>query len=239
MRKPNLIYENDGYHYLHGEQAIDVPFTIKDVFDAEDVRTTRGSRILGRRMPDAGATAVRRLKEAGGILIGKTNPPEFALRAETNNLLFGRTVNSWKENLTPDGSRGGEATVIAASLSPLGVGSDLGGSNRLPSHYCGTVGLKATHGRVPLTGHWPELLVRHMHAGPLDHSMGDVAVALSVMSGPDRVNPYAPPVPPAQLAPLNAPISTERPMGADGVLEQGWRVAGSGGPTPAIRTEVW
>lgn len=190
---------------LHG-----VPFTIKDVFDTACVRTTRGSRLFERRVPDADATAVRRLKEAGGILLGKTNLPEFALRAETYNLLFGRTGNPWRNSLTPGGSSGGEGAAIAAGLSPLGVGSDLGGSNRLPAHYCGIVGLKATHGRVPLTGHWPELLARHMHAGLMARSVRDVATALSVMTGPDGLDPYALPVQPPQFLSLDAPLGSLR-----------------------------
>jgi aspartyl-tRNA(Asn)/glutamyl-tRNA(Gln) amidotransferase subunit A len=171
---------------LHG-----VPFTIKDVFDTQGVRTTRGSHIFKDRVPDKDATLVKRLKKAGGILLGKTNLPEFALSAETTNELFGRTVNPWNPDRTCGGSTGGEAAAIAAGLSPLGTGSDLGGSNRLPAHYCGIVGLKPTHGRIPLTGHWPELLARFMHAGPLARSVRDVALASSVMSGSDDQDPYA------------------------------------------------
>ena len=186
---------------LHG-----VPFTIKDVFDTKGLRTTRGSRLFEDRVPSTDATAVARLKRAGGILIGKTNLPEFALRAETSNLLFGRCENPWMEGRTPGGSSGGEASAIAAGLSPLGVGSDLGGSNRLPSHYCALVGLKATHGRVPLTGHWPELMVRFMHAGPIARTVRDVALALSVMAGPDGLDPYALPVPSPEFEDLGGPL---------------------------------
>lgn len=183
---------------LHG-----VPFTIKEVFDTKDVRTTRGSRLFEDRVPRADATLVGRLKAAGGILLGKTNVPEFALSAETTNLVFGRTVNPWNADLTSGGSSGGEAAAIAAGLSPLGVGSDLGGSNRLPAHYCGIVGLKATHGRVPLTGHWPQLMARHMHAGPLARSVRDVALAITILSGPDEVDPYAVPAPMPAFSNLN------------------------------------
>jgi aspartyl-tRNA(Asn)/glutamyl-tRNA(Gln) amidotransferase subunit A len=146
---------------LHG-----VPFTAKDCFDSQGLRTTRGSLIFADLVPATDSTAVRRLKEAGGILIGKTNLPEFALRAETFNKVFDRTLNPWNLERTPGGSSGGEAAAISAGLSPLGIGTDLGGSNRLPSHYCGIVGFKPTHGRIPLTGSWPELMCRHMHVGP-------------------------------------------------------------------------
>ena len=183
-----------------------VPFTIKDVFDTKGVRTTRGSRIFENRVPDADATLVKRLTEAGGILMGKTNNPEFALSAETNNELFGRTVNPWNTSRTCGGSSGGEGAAIGAGLSPLGVGSDLGGSNRLPAHYCGIVGFKPTHGRIPMTGHWPELLARYMHAGPLARSVRDVALATSIMCGPDDHDPYAVPAAMPNFSNLNDPL---------------------------------
>ena len=171
---------------LHG-----VPFTAKDCFDTQGVRTTRGSLIFADLVPAADATAVRRLKEAGGLLLGKTNLPEFALRAETTNRLFDRTSNPWDQQRTPGGSSGGEAAAIAAGLSPLGIGTDLGGSNRLPAHYCGIVGFKPTHGRIPLTGSWPELMCRHMHVGPLCRTVRDAALGLAVLSGGDGRDPFA------------------------------------------------
>ena len=169
---------------LHG-----VPFTAKDCFDTAGVRTTRGSLIFSDLVPDSDAAAVGRLKAAGGILLGKTNLPEFALRAETANRLFERTFHPMDPKRTCGGSSGGEA--VSSGLSPLGIGTDLGGSNRLPSHYCGNVGFKPTHGRIPLTGSWPELTCRHMHVGPLCRSVRDAALALSVLSGPDGEDPYA------------------------------------------------
>ena len=206
---------------LHG-----VPFTIKDCVDTDGVRTTRGSRLFQGYVPQSDATVVRRLKEAGGILIGKTNTPEFALGWETDNLLFGRTENPWKVGRTPGGSSGGEAVAIGAGLSPLGVGSDLGGSIRQPAHYCGIVGLKATHGRVPLTGHWPEFLPRFMHVGPLARSVRDLALALSVLAGPDGLDPYAMPVPVLQPGDLGAPLPR-------------WRVGWCAeGPFAPVATEV-
>ena len=171
---------------LHG-----VPFTAKDCFDTAGVRTTRGSLIFSDLVPDTDAEAVGRLKAAGGILLGKTNLPEFALRAETANRLFDRTLHPMDPERTCGGSSGGEAAAVSSGLSPLGIGTDLGGSNRLPSHYCGNVGFKPTHGRIPLTGSWPELTCRHMHVGPLCRSVRDAALALSVLSGPDGEDPYA------------------------------------------------
>jgi aspartyl-tRNA(Asn)/glutamyl-tRNA(Gln) amidotransferase subunit A len=186
---------------LHG-----VPFTMKEVFDSAGVKTTRGSRVFADRVPTEDSAAVARLKAAGGILVGKTNAPEFALASETSNVLFGKTSNPWDQDLTAGGSSGGEAAAIGAGLSPLGVGSDLGGSNRLPSHYCGIVGFKATHGRVPLTGHWPELMVRCMHAGPIARSIRDVALATSILSGSDGKDPYATATPAADFSGLKGPL---------------------------------
>lgn len=186
---------------LHG-----VPFTIKDCIDTAGVRTTRGSKLFEDRVPEADAPVVSRLKDAGGILIGKTNMPEFALWWETGNAVFGRTENPWKAGRTPGGSSGGEAAAIAAGLSPFGVGSDVGGSIRQPAGFCGIVGLKATHGRFPLTGHWPETLLRYMHVGPMARSVRDLDLGLSVMSGPDGLDHYANALPLYGGSALDAPL---------------------------------
>ena len=212
----NAVMRGESIGPLHG-----VPFTVKDVFDTKGVRTTRGSHIFKDRVPDTDATLVKRLKNAGGILLGKTNLPEFALSAETSNELFGRTVNPWNPDRTCGGSSGGEAAAIAAGLSPLGVGSDLGGSNRLPAHYCGIVGFKPTHGRIPLTGHWPELMARYMHAGPLARSVRDVALASSLMSGSDDLDPYAFAATMTEFTNLNDPLPRRR---------VGWFAEGPFGP---------
>ncbi len=186
QKATNAVASGASLGPLHG-----VPFTAKDCFDSQGVRTTRGSLIFADLVPAIDATAVRRLKEAGGILLGKTNLPEFALRAETFNKVFDRTLNPWNLERTTGGSSGGETAAIAAGLSPLGIGTDLGGSNRLPSHYCGIVGFKPTHGRIPLTGSWPELMCRHMHVGPICRTVRDAALALAVLAGPDNQDPYA------------------------------------------------
>jgi Asp-tRNA(Asn)/Glu-tRNA(Gln) amidotransferase A subunit family amidase len=184
------VMRGDHLGPLHG-----VPFTIKDCVDTAGIRTTRGSRLFAHYVPAADATVVTRLQAAGGIPLGKTNLPEFALWWETGNHVFGRTVNPWNPERTAGGSSGGEAAAIAAGLSPLGVGSDVGGSIRAPAHYCGIVGLKATHGRIPLTGHWPETLLRFMHVGPMARTVRDLGLALTVMAGPDGQDWYAMPVP--------------------------------------------
>ena len=176
---------------LHG-----VPFTVKDSLDTAGVRTTRGSQLFADHVPATDATAVARLKRAGAVLLAKTNVPEFSFARETANLLVGRTVNPWNPERTPGGSSGGEAAAIAARLSPLGLGSDVAVSIRGPAHYCGIVGLKATHGRIPLTGHWPETLRRFWHVGPMARSVRDTALALTILAGPDGRDGYAMPFPP-------------------------------------------
>lgn len=196
------ILRGETWGPLHG-----VPFTVKDCVDTEGVRTTRGSKLFSNYVPPADATVVKRLKAAGGIFIAKTNMPEFALWWETDNLVFGRTENPWMLGRTPGGSSGGEAGAIAAGLSPLGIGSDVGGSIREPANYCGIVGLKATHGRIPLTGHWPEALLRFMHVGPMARSVRDVALGLSLMAGPDGIDYYAVPVTPPVTSDLGASLA--------------------------------
>jgi aspartyl-tRNA(Asn)/glutamyl-tRNA(Gln) amidotransferase subunit A len=140
---------------------------------------------------DNDATVVARLKAAGGILIAKTNPPEFAYSIETDNLLTGQTNNPWNLDYTPGGSSGGESAAIAAGMSPLGVGSDLSISLRGPAAHTGIVGFKATHGRMPMTGHWPRVPRRFWHIGPMARSVRDVALAYSVMAGPDGADGFS------------------------------------------------
>ena len=190
---------------LHG-----VPITVKDCVDTAGLRTTRGSRLFSDHVPAADASVVQRLTDAGAIVIGKTNMPEFALWWETDNVVFGRTENPWLEGRTPGGSSGGEAAAIASGMSPLGIGSDVGGSIREPANYCGIVGLKATHGRVPLTAHWPDVLLRFMHVGPIARTVRDAALALSIMAGPDGVDTYAVPIPPPDADVLDGPMQGMR-----------------------------
>lgn len=198
---------------LHG-----VPFTVKDTFDTAGVRTTRGSRLFAEHVPDRDATVVARAKAAGAIFLGKTNTPEFALWWETANLVFGRTSNPHDPERSSGGSSGGEAVAVATGMSSMGIGSDLGGSIRLPSHYCGAVGLKPTHGRVPLTGHFPETLFRFTHAGPVTRSVRDAALALAVLEGPDGEDWHAAPLPPAPRE--RAPIRVGWTLTAFGPVEE-------------------
>lgn len=178
-----------------------LPFTVKDVLETAGLRTTAGFPPLSAHIPVADAPAVARLKAAGGVLIGKTNTPTLAAGAEPDNPIFGRTNNPWAADHSPGGSSGGEAAAIAAALSPLGLGSDAGGSVRIPSHFCGIFALKPTEHRIPTTGHIPELPgrprgLRHLGTlGPMARSVDDLALALTVLAGPDGRQWEVPPVP--------------------------------------------
>jgi Asp-tRNA(Asn)/Glu-tRNA(Gln) amidotransferase A subunit family amidase len=187
---------------LHG-----VPVTIKDCIDTAGVRTTRGSLLFKDRVPDVDATVVTRLQDAGAIVIGKTNMPEFALDADSSNRVFGTTNNPWNPDRSAGGSSGGEGAAIAAGMSPLGMGSDVGGSIRIPASFNGIVGLKATHGRIPLTGHWPDILLVSMHVGPMARSVRDIALALTVLSGPDGLDKLAAEVDPPGPIDLDSPLA--------------------------------
>ncbi len=167
-----------------------IPFTVKDCLDTADVATQRGSRLFAGRVPTVDATAVRRYRNAGAILLGKTNLPEFALWFETDNVLTGRTNNPWDLERTPGGSSGGEAAAIASGLAPLGIGTDVGISVRGPAAFTGIVALKPTHGRVPLTGNFPPAPNRMWHVGPMARSVRDVALAYRLLKGPDGVDGY-------------------------------------------------
>jgi len=171
---------------LHG-----VPFTIKDTFDTAGVRTTVGSLLLKDNIPVRDSTPAARLKRAGAILMGKTNTPEFALDAETRNRVFGQTNNPWNVGRTPCGSSGGAAAALAAGMTPFEVGSDVGGSIRVPATYCNVVGFKPTHGRVPLTGHNPAAILRYMHIGPMTRTVRDNALILGIIAGADGYDPFA------------------------------------------------
>lgn len=175
---------------LHG-----VPFTVKDTLDAAGLKVTRGSLLFKDEVALRDATAVARLRAAGGIVLGKTNTPEFALWWETDNRVYGTTVNPWAPERTPGGSSGGEAAALAAGLTPLGLAGDVGGSIRLPAHHCGVLGWKPSHGRIPLTGHFPSTLVRFMHVGPMARSARDCALATQLLSGPDGEDFHALPIP--------------------------------------------
>jgi aspartyl-tRNA(Asn)/glutamyl-tRNA(Gln) amidotransferase subunit A len=171
---------------LHG-----VPFSAKDSFDTAGVLTQLGSPIFEGRVPDTDATGIARMKKAGGILLAKTNLPEFSFWFESENLLSGRTNNPWNPDRTPGGSSGGESAAIAAGMSPIGLGTDVSISVRGPAAFTGVMGLKATHGRIPMTGVWPRIPRRFWHAGPMARSVRDIALAYSLLAGPDGADGFS------------------------------------------------
>jgi amidase len=179
---------------LHG-----VPFTVKDTYDVAGMICTCGTQGRAANIARDDATAVARLRAAGGIVLGLTNLPELCLAAESDNLIYGRTNNPYDLERTPGGSSGGEAANIAAGGSPLGLGTDSGGSLRIPAHFCGIAALKPTWGRVPLTGLFPPPVGtpgRIRHAGPLARRVEDLALALPLLAGVDWRDPGVVPMPP-------------------------------------------
>src|SRR5262245_53892897 len=178
---------------LHG-----VPMTIKDSFDTAGMVFAAGA--LGRKtfVPQSDATAVARLRKAGAIIIGKTNCAEITLAYETDNLVYGRTSNPYDLRRTPGGSAGGSAAILAANGSPLDLGSDTGGSIRVPSHFCGTCGLKPTSGRVPRTGHiisYEGVFQFFTQVGPMARYVEDLALVFPMIAGPDYRDPFITPAP--------------------------------------------
>lgn len=169
---------------LHG-----LPITVKDVWETEGLRTTSGAPELRDHVPAADAVAVARLKRAGAVVFAKTNTPLYAGDIQTYNELFGRTANPWDPQRTAGGSSGGAAAAVAAGISPLELGSDIGGSIRIPSHCCGTFGLKPSWGLVPSRGHIPgppgSLLETDVNSGgPMARSVEDLTLGLEVLAGP-------------------------------------------------------
>jgi aspartyl-tRNA(Asn)/glutamyl-tRNA(Gln) amidotransferase subunit A len=164
---------------LHG-----IPITIKDNIWTRGVRTTVGSKILSDFVPEEDATLIARLRSAGAIILGKTNLHEFAYGITSNNPHFGPVRNPWDLNRIPGGSSGGSAAAVAAGLCSAAIGTDTGGSIRIPSACCGVVGLKPAFGRVSCYGVVP--LARSLdHAGPITRTAEDAAILLHAISGFD------------------------------------------------------
>lgn len=212
----NAVLRGDDLGPLHG-----VPFTVKDSIDTAGVLTQRGSPIFKGRRPAEDATSVARLKNAGGILLAKTNLPEFSYWIESDNLLSGRSNNPWDLTRTPGGSSGGESAAIAAGMSPLGLGTDLAISIRGPAAQTGITSMKATHGSVPMTGIWPRAPRRFWHVGPMARSVRDIALAFSQLAGPDGHDALS------SLAPA---YSHEQPFTSSRPLRIGWMTGPGFGP---------
>lgn len=165
-----------------------IPIALKDNIWTRGIRTTAGSAIMREFVPAEDATVVRRLKKAGAVLLGKTNLHEFAYGATNENPHFGFTHNPWDEKRMTGGSSGGSAAAVCAGLCVAALGSDTGGSIRIPASFCGIVGLKPTFGRVSVYGVVP-LAASFDHVGPLTRSTADAALLLGVMSGRDPLDP--------------------------------------------------
>ena len=186
---------------LHG-----VPFSVKDLTLTKGVRTTFGSKVFEHFIPQEDGLIVERMKNAGAILIGKTNTPEFGAGANTYNSVFGATRNPWKLTHTCGGSSGGSAVALACGLGPLATGSDLGGSLRIPASFCGVVGFRTTPGLIPM---FPSILAYDNLAveGPMARTVGDTALMLSVIAGEDPRAPISFPSDPRAF--LSAVVSPE------------------------------
>jgi aspartyl-tRNA(Asn)/glutamyl-tRNA(Gln) amidotransferase subunit A len=168
---------------LHG-----VPVAIKELFDVAGARGCYGSRVFENRISTSDAEAVRRLREAGAIVVGVTRSHEFGWGITTQHADFGSTVNPWDSTRVPGGSSGGSAAAVAARLVPLALGSDTGGSIRIPAAFCGVFGLKPTYGRIPKRGGVP-LAPSLDHPGPLARNPEDLAIGLEAMAGIDSLDP--------------------------------------------------
>ncbi len=180
------LAKGDTWGPLHG-----VPITIKETFGMKGVATTAGNPVLKDNKPDRDATVVERMRAAGGVILGKTNVPLMASDIQSYNEIYGTTNNPWDLTRTPGGSTGGGAASLAAGMTYLETGSDIGGSIRTPAHFCGVYGHKPTIAVVPRTGHIPPMPGTHNTenglsvAGPLARNAADLMLAMQILGGPD------------------------------------------------------
>lgn len=175
-----------------------LPITVKSSISTAGYRCEIGSRLNQGSVPENDAPVVERLRAAGALILGTTNCPEFLMAYETDNLLHGRTRNPWDLDRTPGGSSGGESAAIAAGLSTAGLGSDSGGSVRVPAHFTGICSLKPTPGRIPGRGHLPPCVGPFSilgAVGPMARTIADVTLLFHALSGRDKLDPCSAPVP--------------------------------------------
>src|SRR5580700_7929184 len=213
---------------LHG-----VPISIKSSMAVERMLCESGTRLRAGFVPTQDAPLVARLRAAGAIVIGVTNTPELLMAWETDNLVYGRTNSPWDLDRTPGGSSGGVAAAIAAGMSAGGVGSDGGGSIRVPAHFSGICGLKPTPGRIPATGHYPVsagpfALIGVV--GPMARAVDDLKVLFEVMQGPDIGDACAAPVP------VRWPTEDETRKLRVGYFEDDGRTLVTAGTRAAVRS---
>jgi amidase len=198
------LAQEDYWGPLHG-----VPITFKDLFETQGLRTTFSEPALADYIPPKDVPLVARLRAAGAIVLGKTNLPRAGADFQTVSPVFGRTNNPWDLNCTPGGSTGGGAAAIAAGLSPLELGNDLGASLRIPAHFCGVYSLKPTEHRVANSLRSNPRRLRHMIAtGPIARSVEDLKLCLSLIEGPEGAEWEVAPIP--LQAPLQRPLSEYR-----------------------------
>ncbi|MFX0031786.1 MAG: amidase [Candidatus Hodarchaeota archaeon] len=181
------INKNEPLGVLEG-----IPTALKDDIEVKNIRTTFGSKIFENYFPKSDEIIVKRLRDAGVVILGKTNMPEQGFKGVTDNLIFGTTKNPWNLEKTPGGSSGGSAVAIASGMSTLAIGSDGGGSVRIPSSFCGVFGFKPTFGRIPqdtlrFFGNTGSLV----HIGPIVRYVRDAAIVMDVISGEDDSDRYS------------------------------------------------
>jgi len=191
------LMRNESLGPLYG-----VPISIKSSISVTGMPYEAGTKLRAGVVGETDAPLVSRLRKAGAIVLGVTNTPELLMAWETDNLLYGRTNNPWDLSRTAGGSSGGEAAAIASGCSAGGVGSDGGGSIRVPAHFCGIGGLKPTPGRIPATGHFPQSVGPFALlgvVGPMARTVADLKLLFEAMQGPDIGDPSAAPVPISSL----------------------------------------
>ncbi|HKA02638.1 MAG TPA: amidase [Candidatus Solibacter sp.] len=193
LQEARALDRGDAFGMLYG-----VPVTIKDSFDIAGMPTRVGCTSRPETPASCDATVVARLRRQGAVILGRTNTPEMLASYDTDNPITGRTNNPWDRGRTPGGSSGGEAAAIAAYCSPGGIGSDGGGSIRIPAHFCGIAGFKPTPGRLPGTGHTP--LLGHpagllTSVGPMARNAKDLRLLFSALAGYEATDPFSVPAP--------------------------------------------
>ncbi|HET7207219.1 MAG TPA: amidase [Terriglobales bacterium] len=210
-----------------------VPISIKSSIDVAGLRCEAGTKLRAGYVAQHDAPLVARLRAAGAIVLGVTNTPELLMAWETDNLIYGRTNNPWDLSRTAGGSSGGEAAAIAACCSAAGVGSDGGGSIRVPAHFTGICGLKPTPGRIPATGHFPNSVGPFALlgvVGPMARTVADLHLLFQILQGPDEGDPCAAPVP------LRNPTHQEIQKLSVGFFEHDDRTPVTASTSAAVRT---
>ncbi|MFX1393460.1 MAG: amidase [Promethearchaeota archaeon] len=182
----NAIKRGEKLGLLHG-----IPISIKDLMLTKGIRTTFGSMIYENYIPEQDEIVVKRLKDAGIVLLGKTNTSAYGFQAVADNLIFGNTLNPWNRKKISGGSSGGAAAAVASGLGPLALGSDGGGSIRIPSCFCGIYGLKPSFGRIPRYPTHDTAWMTLDHYGPIVRYVKDAALMLDAMAGPDDRDKYS------------------------------------------------